>query len=138
MDLAMPPGPDGLEVTRELRRKGVSCPIAILTMYDDEALKAEGQRAGAQAYILKQAPEERMLETIETWLPARKTSSLLTQRELEVFRLAAEGYSNKEIAGRLAISVKTIESHRCNIALKLGVHSRVDMVRLALDWGLLS
>ena len=138
LDLAMPPGMDGLEVTRALRARGCSTPVVVLTMYDDDALRQEVMRAGAQAYVLKQAPDSQLLDTLASLLPEVSPSSLLTQREMEVFRLAAEGYGNKEIAVRLEISVKTVESHRSHVFLKLGLNSRADVVRLALDWGLLS
>lgn len=134
LDLAMPGGPDGLQVTAQLRQSGFSTPIVVISMYDEDALKAAALKAGANAFVLKQAPETELLEAIAGCLPSQ-ASPALTARENEILRWLAEGYGNKDIATRLNISVKTVETHRAHLFLKLGLQSRADLVRYAVSQG---
>lgn len=140
MDLTMPPGPHGLEATRELARVAPGLPVVILTMHDDESLSEALLEAGAARYLLKQAPESDMVAAIHEVCrrPApRSPQELLTQREFEILCLYARGYGNKEVAGMLDISVKTVESHRNHLYLKLGLTSRADLTSYALRAGVL-
>ncbi|ODT57458.1 hypothetical protein ABS71_19960 [bacterium SCN 62-11] len=134
LDLAMPGGPDGLQVTAELRQSGYTTPIVVISMYDEDALKDAALKAGANAFVLKQAPETELLEAIAACLP-KEANPTLTARESEILRWLAEGYGNKDIATRLNISVKTVETHRSHLFLKLGLQSRADLVRYAVSQG---
>lgn len=144
MDLTMPPGIDGLEATRRLQALWPESRVLILSMHDDEALQSESLRAGSVGFVLKQAPEGELVRTIGEVCqrPQGLTLTLgpcpgLTDRECEVLRLLAQGYGNKEVAGLLEISVKTVETHRGHLFLKLDLHSRADLVSFALKMGLL-
>lgn len=134
LDLAMPGGPDGLQVTAQLRQRGFSTPIVVISMYDEEALRQAALKAGANAFVLKQAPETELLDAIARCLPVAP-SPTLTARESEILRWLAEGYGNKDIATRLHISVKTVETHRSHLFLKLGLQNRADLVRYAISQG---
>ncbi len=134
LDLAMPGGPDGLQVTALLRQRGFAIPIVVISMYDEEALRQAALKAGANCFVLKQAPETELLDAIARCLPA-SASPTLTARESEILRWLAEGYGNKDIATRLNISVKTVETHRAHLFLKLGLQNRADLVRYAISQG---
>lgn len=138
MDLTMPPGPDGLEATRQLVRAAPGIPVIILTMHDDQSLAEALLEAGARRYLLKQAPEDVLLaalfEVCQRSRP-RGPKELLTAREFEILVHYAKGYGNKEIAEMLDISVKTVESHRNHIFLKLDLESRADLTAYALRHG---
>lgn len=140
MDLTMPPGPHGLEATREIVRALPGLPVVILTMHDDESLSEALLEAGAARYVLKQAPEDELVEALRQ--VARRPlppapQDLLTAREYEILCLYARGYGNKEIANMLDISVKTVESHRNHLYLKLQLNSRADLTTYALRTGIL-
>jgi len=135
LDLTMPPGLDGLEAARLLRTEGAQ--VLVLTMHDDEALRTELLALGACGYVLKQAPEEELLQAIRAACPPAAEVAL-TAREEQILRLLAAGYGNKEVAGRLDISVKTVETHRAHLLLKLGAQSRADLVAYALQRGWLT
>jgi len=137
LDLAMPGRLDGLQVTAHLRQNNWTLPIVVLSMYDEPALREAALKAGANAYILKQAPESQLLDAIAHCLPT-PASSTLTGRENEILRWLAEGHGNKEIANGLHISVKTVETHRAHLFQKLGLQSRADLVRYAISQGLLA
>lgn len=156
MDISMP-GTNGLVATRELHRRRPAIAIVTLTRHGDDAYLEELLRAGASGYVLKQSPPTELLQAIRTVangrqyvdssLTGRLTASFLereggkpaegaaTEREVEVLKLIAEGYSNKEIAGRLSLSVKTVETHKANGMRKLGLTGRIDVVRYALLQG---
>jgi len=137
MDLSMPHGKDGLTATREIREKYPDTAILVLTMHDDDEYLFRAIQAGASGYILKSAPHEELLAAIHTvargdaYLYPTATKRLmgeyleqieqgaqnnplnqLSERELEVLELVAKGYANKEIAEKLVISVKTVETHK--------------------------
>ncbi len=162
MDLSMPHGKDGLTATQELHELMPDIAILILTMHDDEEYLFRAIQSGASGYILKNAPHEDLLEAIESvstgnayltpsatkvlmsgYLDRVKkgdnadTFALLSEREKEVLEWIAKGYSNKEIAERLVISVKTVESHKSNLMEKLGLKSRPELVKYAMKKGLL-
>jgi two-component system, NarL family, response regulator NreC len=123
--------------------------IVVLTMQNDPAFAREALRAGARGYVLKHAAGTELLEAIRTTarggtylnpeLGARVATEPagppgdLTERELDVLRLIALGHTNNEIAERLYLSVRTVETHRAHIQQKLGASTRAELVRYALD-----
>lgn len=130
--------------------------IVVLTMQDDPAFAREALGGGALGYVLKQAADEELIEAVrlaakgETYLNPRLGAKLasapqtsngaldgLTQRELEVLRLIALGHTNSDIAAQLFLSVRTIETHRAHIQQKTRRTSRPELVRYAIDHGLL-
>jgi DNA-binding NarL/FixJ family response regulator len=151
LDIAMPLL-NGVEATRQIRKLSPDTKVLILTMHDSELLIQQVIEAGARGYILKDDADRSLLAAVEallhnkTYLSPRVSSALakpalslgrrsrsrLTPREREVLQLLAEGKSNKEVAGVLSISVKTAETHRANIMLKLDLHSITELVRYAV------
>ena len=161
MDISMP-GMNGLVATRTLKQIQPDSVIVILTRHGDDAYLQELLRAGADGYVLKQSAASELLQAIratavrgqylDSALTSRVTAGFLaksgrkaqatgvsvTERESEVLRLIAAGYSNKEIAAQLELSVKTVEVHKANAARKLGLKGRIDIVKYALLQGWLS
>jgi DNA-binding NarL/FixJ family response regulator len=159
MDISMP-GVNGLVATRALRAQVPDTAVVILTRHGDDAYLQELLRAGAAGYVLKQSPAAELLQAVravaaggqylDSTLTARVTAGFvgrkskglnqpgaaLTERESEVLRLIASGYSNKEIAVQLDLSVKTVEVHKANSMRKLGLTGRIDIIRYAIlqDW----
>ncbi len=159
MDISMPTV-NGLKATKKLRSACPDIKILTLTRHTDDGYLRQLIGAGANGYVLKQSAPTELINAIRTirdgnaYIDAslqrkviggyvNKTESLrgegageLTERESEVLRLISFGYSNKEIAGRLDLSVKTIEAHKSNAMRKLGISSRIDIVRYAIlrDW----
>ncbi len=159
LDLSMP-DLDGISVTRILKQKYSELRILILTLHEDKALLKEAIKAGAAGYILKRAAESELVSAIQTVLrgelyvdpsmvrtllgePRRAAPKppasveALTPREIEILKLIVEGNTNRQIGEQLKISFRTVEGHRANIADKLGLHSRVELVRYARDHGML-
>ena len=157
MDISMP-GMNGLAATRALKQKQPNITIVTLTRHGDDAYVQELLRAGVSGYVLKQSAPTELLQAIraaaaggqylDSTLTARVTARLLgradkvskpaatlSERESEVLRLIASGYSNKEIAGRLSLSVKTVEAHKANAMRKLGLRGRIDIVKYAVLQG---
>ena len=155
LDLSMP-DLDGISVTRILKEKGHTTYILILTVHEDEALLREAIKAGASGYIIKHAAEAELISAIQAvkrgdiYVHPKMIRSLLfdrppanpkideatdplTQRELDVLRLIVQGYTNKQVAEELSISIRTVEGHRSNLTEKLGLKSRVDLVRYARE-----
>jgi two-component system response regulator NreC len=148
LDLNMPGG-SGLEAIPAMIESSPGTAIVVLTMQEDPAFAREALRAGAKGYVLKQAAGTELVQAVRTaagggtWLNpelgARMAAapsgppSDLTERELEVLRLIALGHTNSEIAGQLYLSVRTVETHRAHIQQKLGMSSRAELVRYALD-----
>jgi DNA-binding NarL/FixJ family response regulator len=161
MDISMP-GMNGLVATRTLKSLQPDSIIVILTRHGDDAYLQELLRAGADGYVLKQSAASELVQAIrataarnqylDSALTARVTAGFLarsgrkthatgvslSEREAEVLRLIAAGYSNKEIAAQLELSVKTIEVHKANASRKLGLKGRIDIVKYALLQGWLS
>jgi two-component system, NarL family, response regulator NreC len=161
MDLSMPHGKDGLTATSELKKLMPEVAILILTMHDDEEYLFRAIKEGASGCILKSAPQEELLGAIrsvsngnaylhpsatkrlmEEYIGSVKQGNtdifnLLSDREKEVLTLIAKGFSNKEIAEKLIISVKTVETHKSNLMEKLQMKSRPELVAFALKKGLL-
>lgn len=154
LDLHMPGG-GSLPALRAIRDASPATGILILTMQDDPGYAREAMLRGARGYVLKEAEEADLLHAVRTVaagatylqpeLGARlltepagaPQSSPLTQREHEVLRLLALGHTNAEVADRLHLSVRTVETHRANIQSKLGSTSRAELVRHALERGLI-
>ena len=158
MDISMP-GMNGLAATRTLRKLQPASAIVTLTRHSDDAYLQELLRAGVSGYVLKQSAPTELLQAIraaaaggqylDSTLTKRVTAGFLaregrkvnksgatpSERESEVLRLIASGYSNKEIAGRLSLSVKTVEAHKANAMRKLGLNGRIDIVKYALLQG---
>ena len=157
LDIGMPLL-NGVEATRQIRKLSPKTEILILTMHDSDLLVQEVLDAGALGYILKDDADRNLIAAVdalhrhERYLSSRvseavlraslhpggaqpsgrSTRNRLTPREREILQLLAEGKSNKEVAGILGISVKTAETHRANIMLKMDFHSITELVRYAV------
>ena len=163
LDLSMP-GPRFTQTIEQLMRVASSCRVLVLTMHDDPAYLQAALRAGASGYIVKKAADVELLTAIRAVHQGRSFVDLtrpgepapgqqigrvsrdsprtghprpLSRREAEVLRLLAQGYTNQEAADRLAVSVKTIETHRKRLSDKLGLKSRAQLFRFAVEGGLL-
>jgi DNA-binding NarL/FixJ family response regulator len=155
MDISMP-GTSGLTAARVLKDTRPRVAIVVLTRHADDAYLQEMLRAGVAGFVLKQSPSTELLQAIRAaaaggqYLDANVTSRVtggflardpkrvgprMTDREAEVLRLIARGYSNKEIASQLELSVKTIEVHKANAMRKLGLRGRIDIVQFAIVQG---
>jgi two-component system response regulator NreC len=155
LDLNMP-GPSSIEAIPELRRLSPKTHVLVLTMQDDPAYARAALQAGADGYVLKESAERELVRAVravaegQTYLnpglgariargpvePERPDD--LTDREVEVLRLIALGHTNAEIGQQLFLSVRTVETHRAHIQQKLRRSSRAELVRYALDRGLLT
>jgi DNA-binding NarL/FixJ family response regulator len=155
LDIGMPLL-NGVEATRQIRKLSPRTEVLILTMHDSEVLVQEVLEAGATGYIVKDDADRNLVAAVDAlrrhkpYLSSRvseaassavgsdsssfgrSSRSRLTPREREILQLLAEGKSNKEVAGFLGISVKTAETHRANIMLKLDFHSITELVRYAV------
>ncbi len=165
MDLRMP-RLDGLGAIRAIRQQYPGTAVVILTTYDDDAFIVQGLQAGARGYLLKDASREAIFGAIraaargETLLPpevlakvvahldasparqpepqtGQAPESPLSEREMEVLRLVAEGQRSKEIADVLAITERTVKAHLTSIFNKLGATSRAEAIARAMSTGLL-
>jgi DNA-binding NarL/FixJ family response regulator len=161
MDIAMP-GLGGLEATIEIRKDNPQAKILVLTQYEDREYIRRFLKAGVSGYVLKKAAgaeltaairavsrgglvldpdvaREAMREQAGPAAPggAADPYDTLTDREKQVLKLVAEGHSNKEVAELLDISVKTAMSHREHIMQKLDLHSRTDLIRFAIQQGVI-
>ncbi|HVG70588.1 MAG TPA: response regulator transcription factor [Vicinamibacterales bacterium] len=155
VDVSMPEM-NGLAATKAIRESAPGTAVVALTRYDDEAYVQELLSAGALGYVLKQSPSAELVDAVRaaasgqryldrhlvaraagTMLSSRRRAAppAITDRETEVLRLMAVGHSNKEIAGTLDLSVKTVEVHKANAMRKLGLTGRTDVVRYALLQG---
>jgi DNA-binding NarL/FixJ family response regulator len=156
LDVSMP-RMTGLQAAREIRAHAPDTRVLMLSMHDDERYFLEGLEAGAAGYVLKRAADKDLIDAVRTvaggrtflsddaqktlmdeWLEGGSTEvdDGLTPRELEVVKLIAEAYTNKQIAETLKLSEKTVESHRTNVFGKLGMRDRVEIVRYAIRRGL--
>lgn len=156
MDIAMPLL-NGLEATRQIRRRAPEVRVLVLTMHDNEEYVRQVLSVGAMGYILKDTAARTLLGAIrsvykgeavlspaitrlvlEDYLRTgepRKNEAAdgLSQRESEVLQLIAEGYTNKQIAEILCISIKTVQSHRSNLMAKLDLHDRGELIKYAIQ-----
>lgn len=161
LDVTMP-GNYRLAALRRVRECAPHVRVIVLTMHQDEGLMRESLRLGAAGYLLKRASESDLLDAIravargQVFVDSAMTPAEayphqgvtaasgdsqiagLTLRELEILKLVAQGYANREIAAQLFISVKTVETHKLHVGEKLGVHNRVEMMRYARRHGLLA
>jgi two-component system, NarL family, response regulator NreC len=149
LDLHMPGG-GSLPALGAIRGASPETGILVLTMQDDPGFARESMLRGARGYVLKEAEEADLLHAVravaaggtylQPELGARMVagSTSLTQREHEVLRLLALGHTNAEAAEKLHLSVRTVETHRANIQSKLGSTSRAELVRQALERGLIT
>ena len=157
MDISLP-GLNGLKATALLKEHCPDVHVMALTRHQEDGYLHQMLRAGASGYILKQSPPAELLHAIRAVANGGKyldstvagkmmgsyvgraagsaeTTAALTDRETEVLRLISWGHSNKEIASRLDLSVKTVEAHKANGMKKLGMSSRIDIVRYAVLQG---
>jgi two-component system response regulator NreC len=154
MDISMPEM-DGIKATREIVQKLPNIRVLMLSLHDDISLVREAIKSGARGFILKKALKEELLAAIhevmkdELYLNASMAKQLfsqlpqteadkahqnieeLTPREIDVLKFIASGYTNRQAADNLNLSVRTIEYHRSNIIAKLGLRSRVELMRYA-------
>jgi DNA-binding NarL/FixJ family response regulator len=163
VDIALP-GSNGIALVRELRRRGLLQPVVLLSMHPELDMVVQGMLAGARGYVVKTQPTPELCDAIrvvldgERYLPPhidaaqveallrrRKSRhyddspmAMLSPREREVFDLLIRGFNNGSIARELCISAKTVETHREHILAKLGMHSIVELVRLAARHNLLT
>ncbi|MGD9696269.1 MAG: response regulator [Thermoleophilia bacterium] len=154
MDIEMP-GMGGYEGVSALRARAPDVRVLVLSMHDQAEDVRRAFEAGADGYLLKAAADEDLVRAIravadgERYVhpslgaalaappPSDRPLDELTGREREVLRLLALGHTNQEIAQRLVVSVRTVESHRAHVMTKLRVTTRAGLVRVALDAGLL-
>lgn len=162
LDLSLP-GDNGMALLERLRREHPAARVLVLTMHDDPAYLRMALAAGASGYVVKTAADTEFLAAIRAVHQGRTFVDLslgealaqamvggeaggpaapaaagrLSPREREVLERLAHGYTNQQIADRLFLSVKTVETYRARIADKLGLRSRVDFIRYALQNGLL-
>ena len=155
LDLNMPGELTSLEAIPRVRDVSPATRVVVLTMQEDPEFARRALRAGAAGYVLKESADHELVDAVrraaagDTYLNPRLGAMLaaappetvgppddLTERELEVLRQIALGHTNAEIAERLYLSVRTVESHRAHIQQKLRRSSRAELVRYALDHGL--
>jgi two-component system response regulator NreC len=162
LDLSMP-RTGGLEALQKIVQQSAATRIVVLTMYDDAAYLRSALAAGASGYVLKRSVDGDLLSAIravhrggiyidpslakvlvqdvlttkETRTGQGKQPKLLSDREMQVLRLVARGFSSKQIAGQIFVSAKTVETYRARLVEKLGLRTRSDLVRYAMNTGLL-
>jgi two-component system response regulator NreC len=161
MDITMP-DMNGIEATKQIKKLLPEIKILILTMHEHDEYIFQALRAGASGYMLKEAADTELISAIHIiqsgqfylsptaqsvmvgdYLQRLRTGedkdsySSLTEREREILKLVAEGYTNNQIAERLVISPKTVDTHRTHIMDKLNLHSRAELVKYAMRRGLL-
>ncbi len=158
MDIGMP-GVGGIDATARIKRELPVAKVLILSMHDDRGYLRQVLRAGASGYVLKQAADTELLAAIraaargEVFLdpavakalveeviqpaPAGRETPALSDREREVLRLLARGHTNQQVADRLCVSVKSVETYKARLMEKLGLKGRAELVRYALQHGFL-
>lgn len=157
LDITMPPG-GGFDTARQLQAAGSSAAVVFLTVHEDEELLREALTIGAAGYVVKRAEPEEIVQAVQAahrgdlYVHPRMTRGLvepakaargqrsapeeLTPREVEVLELLVQGHTNREAAGLLGISIRTVENHRSNLQGKLGLSSRAELVDYAREQGL--
>ena len=158
MDLTMP-GPHSGEVIQQVVRAAPKTRVLILTMHDDPAYLASALAAGAAGYVVKKVADSELLTAIRAVHAGRtfvdltqtltpppgprmsrrgKQPKELSRREREVLRLLAQGHSNQQVADQIRVSVKTVETYRTRLRVKLGLKERAELYRFAVESGLLN
>ncbi len=151
-------GMDGIELTKNIRARYGNLPVLIISMHDESLYAERALRAGARGYIMKQEATEKMMEAIRRVIrgdlyisekvsagivkkfvdgKSKRSSSpeeLLSDRELEVFRLVGQGFGTRQIAEELRVSVKTVETYRANIKEKLNLKNARELIKHAVYW----
>ena len=157
MDITMPEV-SGLEATQEIHKKFPATRVLVLTQHENKEFIFPLLRAGAAGYIFKRARAQELIGAIRAvfaqgaYLPPEvahavvdalaqpaseaRAGSILSEREKEIVRLVAEGLSSREIAERLTISAKTVETHRANVMEKIGAHTTAELIKYAIREGL--
>jgi DNA-binding NarL/FixJ family response regulator len=145
IDLTMP-GLSGVQTLQRLRHELPATRLLVLTMHDDPGYARVAQAAGAAGHVIKDSQSSELLAAIRavyrghTFVRAGAgppgPAPVLSPRERQVLELLARGHTNREVADRLALSIKTVETHRARLSDKLGLHGRADLVRIAVDLGL--
>lgn len=154
LDISMP-GLNGFQVFEEIQNSGIGTKVLFLTMHNDPLTAKKAIFSNASGYLLKDNAYEDLLYAIGVVASGGKFISplisdkilhsftvknenhILTNRESEILRLIASGLTNKQIAEKLFISVKTVETHRANVMQKLCIHTTADLVRYAIKTGIL-
>lgn len=159
LDIGLP-GMDGIETTRRLKHRFPQIQVLILTVYEEESLLREAINAGAAGYIIKRAVQEELISAIRavsrgdmyihpsiTRLLLKDFSQpvqvktgalqLLTPRERELMGYIVQGFTNRQIAETLFISIRTVEGHRASLLNKLGLKNRVELIEFAEKFGLI-
>ncbi len=160
-DLTMP-GTDAMETMRRILRARPRARIVVLSMHEDPAYEDSAMAAGAAGYVLKRAADSELFAAIRAASRGRRNpaptrhdgsgerqgtarvrhdargGALLSPRESQVLRMLGQGYNNRQIANRLDLSVKTVETFRARLSKKLGLRGRPSLVRYALRTGLLT
>ena len=162
MDIAMP-NMNGIEATRRIVEKHPNIGVVILSMHHDESYIIRSLKAGARAYLLKDALKSELISAIEAVVTGRSFFSpkvsrilqedyiqaldrkdsddsydLLTEREREILQMIAEGRTNKEVANALNLSIYTVDTHRTHILQKLNLHSVPELILYAVRKGIIS
>jgi DNA-binding NarL/FixJ family response regulator len=163
VDISMPEL-DGVEVTRQIREAVPDTKVLVLTMHESDQMVQRALAVGAHGYVLKSDLTEALPKAVKAvsegkrfltpkvseivlkgFLKTRsqheqgeRAGARTTPREIEIIRLLAEGKTNKEIAAMLGITVRTVETHRAKIMLKLGLHSIADLIHYAIRQGLVA
>ncbi len=149
---------NGIELMKHIRVLAPDMPVLVMSMHDEGVYAERAMRAGARGYIMKQEASSRVLTAIRTVLSGelhlsdrmkermlhrlvsnrkeevRFSIDTLSDREMEVFQLIGDGYSTRQVAAKLNLSVKTIDSYREHLKLKLQLESGKDLVRYAIQW----
>lgn len=154
-DMSMPVL-SGLDAVRRIKKEGVDARVIFVTMHADAQLAAEALRAGASGYLLKQSAGEELITAVQEAMlgrvyltpliakdliatlssPGADSAERLTPRQREVLRLIAEGRRMKEIAAVLQLSTRTVETHKYDMMQTLGIQSTAELVRYAIQHGL--
>lgn len=158
LDISMP-GRTGLEILREVKTLRPTLPILILSMYPEEQFARRALRAGASGYLTKESVPEELTEAVRKVLRGGRYVSVnlaerlasdlgrrsdaplherLSDREFQVLRMIASGMTVKHIAEKLEVSVKTVSTYRARVLLKTGLRSTADLVRYAVQSGLVN
>jgi DNA-binding NarL/FixJ family response regulator len=157
-DLTLP-GRNGLELVKDLRAARPDLPVLVMSMHDEMIYAERVLKAGGRGYIMKEAPSEELLKAIGTVLAGDVFASeavtnhflqalsmgtgraqvsfpvgRLTDRELEIFEMIGRGNGNRDIAGQLEISHRTVDAHRVNIRKKLGLADGIALTHFAIRW----